>query len=240
MTHRLPQLEPFLSTCLCGWTCVSSCRTSGGTSSRRTGTGRAVCRSGWASAWTEWTTSWSFCRRSCSRSSFPETRCAQRMRLSHDFATPTTNNETGARQADGRCEMVRCSVCVCWGGGGGDYLRVHGFVLLQADRVPERFAADFTREWPSAAVRSADVHLQSVRRWEHLVERFLGENFKEGCFLNKCGLNCEIIHGPQTHFDLIRNFYEHVAHLISFFSSYLIWSSPPPITPIYQIFMVFL
>ena len=56
---------------LCGWTCVSSCLTSGGTSSRSTGTGRAACPSGWAGAWTAWRSAWSFCRRFCSWSSSP-------------------------------------------------------------------------------------------------------------------------------------------------------------------------
>lgn len=93
------------------------------------------------------------------------------MRLSHDLVGvqqrhPNNRQQTHARQADRRCEIRGVCVCVffSFGGAGEVYLRVHGFVLLQADCVPKRFAADFTRERPSAAVRSADVHLQSVRR----------------------------------------------------------------------------
>ena len=65
------------STCLCGWKCASSCRTSGGTSSRSTGRGTAECRSGWAGASTGSTTFWNFCRIFCSRNFFPEnvSRC---------------------------------------------------------------------------------------------------------------------------------------------------------------------
>ena len=48
------------------------------------------------------------------------------------------------------------------------YLRVHGFVLLQAHRVPEGLAAYLTRKGSRAAVRPAHVHLEPVRRGEHL------------------------------------------------------------------------
>lgn len=51
------------------------------------------------------------------------------------------------------------------------YLRVHGFVLLQAHGVAERFAANVARKRPRAAVRSADVDLQPVRGGEHLINR---------------------------------------------------------------------
>lgn len=58
---------------------------------------------------------------------------------------------------------------------GVNYLRVHGFVLLQAHCVAEGFAAQFARERPGAAVRPADVHLQTVRSGEHLRAHFMGE-----------------------------------------------------------------
>lgn len=48
---------------------------------------------------------------------------------------------------------------------------MHSFVLLQADCVPEGFAADFTRKWPGATVRPADVDFQTVRGRKHLQER---------------------------------------------------------------------
>lgn len=51
------------------------------------------------------------------------------------------------------------------------YLRVHRFVLFQADCVSEGFAAHFARKRPGATVRSADVDLQPVRSGKHLVER---------------------------------------------------------------------
>lgn len=66
--------------------------------------------------------------------------------------------------ARGRCETRGLCSCprVCEVVMRG-HLRVHGFVLLQTDGVSEGLAADFTCERPSAAVRPADVHLQSVR-----------------------------------------------------------------------------
>lgn len=48
------------------------------------------------------------------------------------------------------------------------YLRVHGFVLLQADRVPEGLAANLARKGSGAAVGPAHVHLEPVRCGEHL------------------------------------------------------------------------
>lgn len=50
----------------------------------------------------------------------------------------------------------------------GAYLRVHGFVLLQAHRVPEGLAADLARKGSRAAVGPAHVHLEPMRRGEHL------------------------------------------------------------------------
>lgn len=51
------------------------------------------------------------------------------------------------------------------------YLRVHGFVLLQAHSVAERFAANVARKRPRAAVRPSDVDLQTVRGGKHLINR---------------------------------------------------------------------
>lgn len=48
------------------------------------------------------------------------------------------------------------------------YLRVYGFMLLQAHRVPEGLAAHFARKGSRAAVGPAHVHLEPVRRGEHL------------------------------------------------------------------------
>ena len=48
------------------------------------------------------------------------------------------------------------------------YLRVHGFVLLQAHRVPEGLAANLARKGSCAAVGPAHVHLEPVRCGEHL------------------------------------------------------------------------
>lgn len=58
------------------------------------------------------------------------------------------------------------SACVCAFACevAGGHLRVHGFVLLQADGVSEGLAADFTGKRPSAAVRPADVHFQPMWR----------------------------------------------------------------------------
>ncbi len=64
-------LSLYSLTHLCGWKCVSSCLTFGGTSSRSTGTGKAACPSGWAGAWIAWRSAWSFCRKFCSWSSSP-------------------------------------------------------------------------------------------------------------------------------------------------------------------------
>lgn len=48
------------------------------------------------------------------------------------------------------------------------FLRVHGFVLLQAHRVPEGLAAYLASKGSRAAVGPAHVHLEPVWRGEHL------------------------------------------------------------------------
>lgn len=48
------------------------------------------------------------------------------------------------------------------------HLRVHGFVLLQAHRVPKGLAAYFASKGSRAAVGPAHVHLEPVWRGEHL------------------------------------------------------------------------
>ena len=74
-------------------------------------------------------------------------------------------NDNKRKKTGQRCEVGGFISCE------RSHLRVHGFVLLQAHCVSKRFAADFTRERPSATVRPADVHFQTVRSGEHLVDR---------------------------------------------------------------------
>lgn len=185
-TTTIPLQICLFSTCLCGWKCASSCLTSGGTSSRSTGRGTAECRSGWAGASTGLTTFWNFCRIFCSRNFFPENvnRCGVFFFLvcfvlSHDFksAQPALTEKQTWWQQDAASEKK------VWTAGCGlkkkikqkksvwCYLRVHRFVLFQADCVSEGFAAHFARKRPGAAVRSADVDLQPVRSGKDLVER---------------------------------------------------------------------
>lgn len=119
------------------------------------------------------------------------------MRLWSRRHASTPSLTTRCRPREGvKCRMRFWSV---WG-----YLRVHSFVLLQADCVSEGFATDFTRIWPGATVRSADVHLQTVRSWKHLVESEEGVMYVLKIILNFaksrkfCSPNLKVIE-PQSH-----------------------------------------